>query len=115
MPLALACPEFRHLQSRLNRREVLQWGSLGVMGLGLGDLLAARGLAGSVPFRSDAPGFGKAKACILMFMWGGPSHIDTWDMKPDAPREVRGEFDPIATNVDGIRISEHFPNLARHA
>lgn len=115
MSLALACPEFRHLQSRLSRRDVLQWGSLGVLGLGLGDLLAARGLADATAFRSDAPGFGKAKACILMFMWGGPSHIDTWDMKPNAPREVRGEFDPISTNVEGIQISEHLPNLARHA
>ncbi|MSR58292.1 MAG: DUF1501 domain-containing protein [Planctomycetaceae bacterium] len=120
MPSPLACPEFRRLQSRLGRRELLQWGSLGVLGLGLGDLLAARGLAappsaaqaGSL---ADTAGFGKAKACILMFMWGGPSHIDTWDLKPNAPREVRGEFQPIDTNVSGIRISEHFSHLARHA
>jgi hypothetical protein len=117
----LRCPEFQRLESRLHRRQLLQLGGLGTLGLGLTDLLAARNLAakeqsGKVTSAfSDAPGFGKAKACIVMFMWGGPSHIDTWDMKPEAPSEIRGEFKPIDTNVAGVRISEHFPNLARHA
>lgn len=109
------------MQSRLQRREMLQLGGLGALGLGLTDLLAARSLAAGTASSSaesqyrDAVGFGKAKACIVMFMWGGPSHIDTWDMKPDAPDEVRGEYKPIDTSVAGIRISEHFPYLARHA
>lgn len=55
----------------------------------------------------------KAKACILLFMWGGPGHQDTWDLKPDAPAEIRGEFQPISTNVPGIQICEHFPELAK--
>lgn len=55
----------------------------------------------------------KAKACILLFMWGGPAQMDTWDMKPEAPAEVRGEFKPISTNVPGIQICEHFPLLAQ--
>jgi hypothetical protein len=50
-----------------------------------------------------------------MFMWGGPSHLDTWDMKPDAPESIRGSFHPIATSVPGIQISEHFPLLAKQA
>jgi hypothetical protein len=57
--------------------------------------------------------FGRAKACILLFMWGGPAQQETWDLKPDAPDQVRGEFRPIATVVPGISISEHFPLLAR--
>ena len=67
--------------------------------------------------RAEGPGtrFGKAKACILLFMWGGPAQQDTWDLKPDAPVEYRGEFDPIATNVPGIQICEHFPRLANRA
>jgi hypothetical protein len=77
-------------------------------------MAAAEGSHANSQFR-DLAGFGRAKACIVMFMWGGPSHIDTWDLKPEAPAEVRGEFKPIDTNVAGISISEHFPNLARHA
>jgi hypothetical protein len=53
------------------------------------------------------------RACILVFYYGGPSHLDTWDMKPKAPREVRGEFRPIATNVPGINVCEHMPHSAR--
>ncbi|HEY1858910.1 MAG TPA: DUF1501 domain-containing protein [Gemmataceae bacterium] len=60
-------------------------------------------------------GAGSAKSCILVYLFGGPSHIDIWDMKPDAPPEIRGEFKPQATNVPGIRITEHLPRLARMA
>ena len=58
-------------------------------------------------------GFGKAKSVILMFLQGGPSHIDIWDPKPDAPSNVRGEFKPIKTNVPGIWLSETMPRLAK--
>jgi hypothetical protein len=57
----------------------------------------------------------RAKSAILLLLTGGPSHLDTWDMKPDAPREIRGPFRPIRTNVPGIEISEIFPRMARHA
>lgn len=60
-------------------------------------------------------GFGSAKRCILIFMWGGPSQLDTWDLKPEAPAEVRGEFKPIETSAPGVLISEHFPRLAKWA
>lgn len=117
------CQEFRELRRRIGRRELLQLGGLGVFGLSLSDLLAARQLSAAeagVAARpgglfADAPGFGKAKACILMFLWGGPSQLETWDLKPEAPDEVRGEFKPIDTSVPTIRISEHFPLLARLA
>jgi hypothetical protein len=55
----------------------------------------------------------QAKSCIVLWMAGGPSHLDTFDLKPDAPDKVRGEFQPIDTSVPGIQISEHFPNFAR--
>jgi hypothetical protein len=57
----------------------------------------------------------KAKSAILLLLTGGPSHLDTWDMKPDAPSHIRGPFRPIRTNVPGIEISEIFPRMARHA
>src|SRR5262245_39648154 len=90
------------------RREVLRAGGLGFAGLLWSDLLRARASAVTPPART----FGKAKACILVFNYGGPSHLDLWDLKPDAPREVRGEFGPISTRVPGIAITEHLPRLA---
>ena len=53
--------------------------------------------------------------CIMLFLVGGPSQLDTWDMKPDAPAEIRGPYKPIKTNVPGIEISEKFPRMAKHA
>lgn len=100
------CPEMSTL-SALSRRCVLQAGAVG--GLSLPILLSR---AASADSGAASPGFGKAKRCIFLFMWGGPSHLDTFDPKPDAPKEVRGEFEPIATNVPGIRISEHFKMVA---
>jgi hypothetical protein len=108
--LRSACPDLLHARP-ITRRDLLRVGGASVLGLGLADLLAATARAkGSGP-----ASFGKAKACIVLFMWGGPSQLDTWDPKPDAPAEVRGEFRPIATSVPGIQISEHFPRLARQA
>src|SRR3954447_23129756 len=60
-----------------------------------------------------APEGKRPKSCILLWMAGGPSHIDTFDPKPDAPAEGRGEFQPIDSAVPGIRISEHFPKFAQ--
>lgn len=94
-----------------SRREFLRAGGLGLLGLGLPDFQQARARTGS-PLGGS---FGRAKACILLFMWGGPAQQETWDLKPDAPDGVRGEFRPIATNVPGLDISEHFPRLARQA
>jgi uncharacterized protein (DUF1501 family) len=91
----------------MSRREFLRAGSLALplAGLSLPGLLAARR-------RSTTRG--RAKACIVLFMWGGPAQQDTWDLKPAAPAEYRGEFKPIATNVPGVHICEHLPRLARH-
>src|SRR5262245_37852276 len=97
-----ACPGF-FAAAPMGRREVLRAGSLAVLGLGLPQFLRAERMP---PRRT-------AKSCILLFMWGGPAHQDTWDLKPDAPSEYRGEFKPIATNTPGTRICEHLPRLAR--
>jgi hypothetical protein len=93
----------------LTRREVLRVGGLSLLGLGAPDLARLRALParGTAARRRD-------HACVFLFLFGGPSHIDLWDMKPEAPREVRGEFRPAATRVPGIRVCEHLPLLARH-
>lgn len=88
-----------------NRRTILQWGSLGLVGLNLADLL--RTTASSAVNRRPA------KSCILFLLEGGPAHQDLWDMKPEAPAEVRGEFRPIATSASGIEVCEHLPLTSR--
>jgi hypothetical protein len=99
----------------LTRREMLRIGGLGFTGLLWSDWLQAHAPATRRDSdRSAHPGtFGRAKACILIFNYGGPSHLDIWDLKPDAPREVRGEFKPVQTCVPGISITEHLPRLAK--
>jgi hypothetical protein len=79
----------------------------------LPELLQRQTRAAEVPSADSGQAFGRAKACILLFMWGGPAHQDTWDLKPDAPAEIRGSFRPIATQTPGIRICEHLPLLAQ--
>jgi hypothetical protein len=86
---------------------MLSIGSLGLMGLSLPRLLRADVLAGE---RGIAP---RADACVLIFLNGGPSHLDMWDMKPEAPDGIRGEFKPIDTSLPGYSICEHLPRLAR--
>ena len=99
---------------RLDRRAMLQAGSLGTLGLSLPELLSQK--AEARPGRIETSSvFCKAKRVILLFMWGGPAHQDTWDLKPEGPVESRGEFLPIATSVPGLHVSEHFPLLAQHA
>ncbi len=88
---------------RLSRRSVLQVGSLALGGLSLPQLLRAEG-------QSSKPG--RHKSVIMVFLAGGPPHQDMFDLKPNAPVEVRGEFDPIATSIPGIQISELMPRVA---
>jgi hypothetical protein len=89
----------------------LRIGSIPLIGLGLPDYLR-----GKTSTPSEKPGhFSKAKRCIILFMWGGPAHQDTWDLKPDAPAEYRGDFKSIATTIPGYRICEHLPMLAKRA
>src|SRR5437764_4353661 len=94
----------------INRRELLQVGYSGLLGISLSSLTAARAEAGKT---SRVPS--KPRSVILVFLTGAPSHLDTFDMKPDAPPEVRGEFKPIATKVPGLHVCEHLPRLAARA
>src|SRR5947209_5664716 len=93
------------------RRELLRVGSLGLLGLTLSELGRQRALASSARPGLRHPG--KAKACIVLFLMGGPPQHSTWDPKPDAPAQVRGDFKPIATSVPGISVCELLPRTAR--
>lgn len=98
----------------LTRRQWLYVGGLSAAGLILPDLLRGRANAGAAR-RSEKASFGRARSCILCFLFGAPAHQDIWDLKPDAPSDVRGEFRPIASNVPGILLGEHIPHIARSA
>jgi len=91
---------------RTTRRELLRVGALGAAGLSLADLLRLEARAESTP---------PARSVILLWLWGGPSHLDTFDMKPKAPIDYRGPYAPIPTTVPGIDICELFPLLAGQA
>jgi hypothetical protein len=107
-----------HAAVRLSRRRLLTLGSIGALGLSLDQLLGASSAGTSSAkaaeriAESDPRIAPKADACIVIFLNGGPSHLDMWDMKPDGPSESRGEFKPIATDVPGIQLCEHLPKLA---
>src|SRR5215467_12092086 len=88
----------------VSRRRMLQVGAASVLGLLLPRLLAAE----------EDSSAATADAVIIVFLNGGPSHLDMWDMKSGAPVEVRGEFKPIPTSLTGVQFGEHLPKLARH-
>src|SRR4051812_11769878 len=86
----------------ISRRDFLQVGTLGAIGLSMSKFAQLQAM-GAVAKGNDE------KSCIMIFNLGAPGQIDTWDMKPDAPREIRGPFKPIKTNNPDIQISEIFP------
>ncbi|MGD9857837.1 MAG: DUF1501 domain-containing protein [Planctomycetaceae bacterium] len=95
----------------IGRRTLLRLGTLGGFGISLPQFLRAE----TADRTSSSSSFGRAKRCLLVFLNGGPSQVDLWDMKPHAPAEVRGELRPIATNVPGVEISELLPLTAQQA
>ncbi|MCI0361244.1 MAG: DUF1501 domain-containing protein [Planctomycetaceae bacterium] len=92
----------------VSRREMLRAGGLGLMGLSLSKLLAAQARGAA---EGSSKG-GRAKSCIVLFLMGGPPQHSTWDPKPDAPAEVRGEIGPIATKLPGVQFGALMPKLA---
>jgi len=103
-----ACPGFN--ATRFSRRQLLKVGGLGMLGLTLPGLLraeAVRAQAGAAARKA------RAKSIIFLYQFGGPSHVDMFDMKPDAPEKIRGPHKPICTSADGIQISERLPDLAK--
>ncbi|HUD14769.1 MAG TPA: DUF1501 domain-containing protein [Terracidiphilus sp.] len=96
-----------HFCDGVTRRDFLHAGALTFLGLSMPQFLRMKAAGVVKP--------GKDVSCIQLMLVGGPSQLDTWDMKPDAPASIRGPFKPIKTNVSGIEISEIFPRMAKHA
>ena len=97
--------------ARISRRGALRMGGLS---LALPSLLPSR-VCGATAAARPSAGFGQASSCIVLFSWGGMSHVDTWDPKPDAASNVRGEFRAIGTTVPGMQLGEHLPRLTKQA
>lgn len=101
------------------RREFVQVGFSGLLGLSGLDFLRANNLAASIPKDKNAQGKEtlsrpRVKHVIIVFQTGAPSHVDTFDMKPAAPEGIRGKFQPVQTNVPGMLVTEHLPHISRH-
>ncbi len=103
-------PQTHQHRIGLTRREILQTGYSGLLGLGLPSLFAGRASAAEAGAAVASP-----KSVLIVFLTGACSHHDTFDMKPDAPAEIRGEFKPISTAIPGYQICEHLPELAKRA
>src|SRR5438552_18485565 len=95
------------LHPHVSRRTAIQAGALGLLGLGMDHLEPLRAAS-----PAGAASRGKAKSCIYIFLSGGLAQHDSFDLKPDAPAEIRGELQPVATKTPGVQISEHLPGLA---
>src|SRR6056297_3766877 len=102
-PRSTACRNFHSID--LSRRSMLRVGGLGMLGINMPGLLRAAEQNNQPPAR--------AKQVIFLFQWGGPSHLDTFDMKTDAPAEIRGPLHPISSVVPGLPVCEHFPEMAK--
>src|SRR5439155_19660261 len=101
----------KRLCNGLTRRDMLHAGGLSLLGLTLADYLHLSEVQ-ATPKKAGS-GFGKAKACILLYLYGSPSQLETFDMKPNAPLEIRGEFKPIRSTLPGCDVCELMPNIAR--
>jgi uncharacterized protein (DUF1501 family) len=98
-----------------SRREFLRVGGSTLFGLSLPEFFSLQAKASPDSPFAGSKGYGGAKSVILLFLQGGPSHLDIWDPKPDAPSNIRGDFKPIKSSVDGIQLSETMPLLAKQA
>src|SRR6516162_2090416 len=95
----------------LTRRDLLRVGSSAVLGLTLADIFGLQAAAANEPGTARGPGFGRAESVILLYLQGGPSHLDLWDPKDGVPSNVRSIFEQIPTKVDGCNFTELLPKL----
>src|SRR4051812_47383771 len=103
----------RSRNSRTSRREMLRVGGLSCLGLSLPSLLRSSSASAAQADAKGGGSFGRAKSCIILYLTGGPPQHETFDPKPNAPLEIRGEFRPIPTAIPGVHFSELLPKTAR--
>jgi hypothetical protein len=99
--------------AKLTRRDLLRLGGSSILGLSLGQLLRLNAQASPAAAARGGPGWGKAKSVIMVYLQGGPSHLDLWDPKENVPEKIRSAFKPIPTKIPGVNFTEIIPQLAK--
>ncbi len=105
------CSDLCDPQMKMTRRDLLRIGGTGILGLSLGSLLKLQAMAS--PGRGGGPGWGMAKNVVMIYLQGGPSHLDLWDPKENVPDNIRSAFNPIPTKIPGVNFTEILPGLAK--
>jgi hypothetical protein len=106
------CSDLCDAELKMSRRDLLRLGGTGVMGMSLGTMLNLQAKAADSG-KTGGPGWGKAKSVVLIYLQGGPSHIDLWDPKENVPDNIRSAFKPVPTKIPGIQYTEILPKLAK--
>lgn len=107
------CSDLCDSNLKLTRRDLLRVGGSSILGLSLGSMLKLNAMAKEGGKAAGGPGWGRAKSVIMVYLQGGPSHLDLWDPKENVPDNIRSEFKPVSTKIPGINFTEILPNLAK--
>src|SRR2546427_13040579 len=107
------CSDLCDPQLKMTRRDLLRVGGAGMLGLSLGSLFKLQAAAAESGSRAGGPGWGTAKNVVMIYLQGGPSHLDLWDPKENLPDNIRSSFKPIPTKIPGINFTEVLPELAK--
>src|SRR6266852_257439 len=107
------CSDLCDPHLKMTRRDLLRIGGAGMLGLSLGSLLKLQAVAGETSKRAGGPGWGTAKNVVMIYLQGGPSHLDLWDPKENLPDNIRSVFKPIPTKIPGVNFTEVLPQLAK--
>src|SRR3989442_10723234 len=108
-----SCSDLCDPQLKMTRRDLLLIGSTGILGLSLGSIFKLQALGGESGKRAGGPGWGTAKNVVMIYLQGGPSHLDLWDPKENLPDNIRSSFKPIPTKIPGVNFTEVLPELAK--
>src|SRR2546422_3148738 len=107
------CSDLCDPHLKMTRRDLLRIGGAGMLGLSLGSLFKLQAMAGEKPKSAGGPGWGTAKNVVMIYLQGGPSHLDLWDPKENMPDNIRSSFKPISTMIPGVNFTEILPGLAK--